>query len=74
MKKSIVIAGLSALILLGCATTYSRVELEKMAKDAVNRSFVERGIAKKERINQDAINDACSRAEYSNAALSGEMV
>ncbi len=67
MKKSIVIAGLSALILVGCATTYSSIELEKMAKDAVSRSFLERGIAKKERINQDAINDACSRAEYSNS-------
>jgi len=74
MKKSIVIAGLSGLILVGCATTYSSAELEKMAKDAVSRSFVERGIAKKERINQDAINDACSRAEYSNSPLSGEMV
>ena len=45
MKKSVVIAGLSALFVVGCATTYSSVELEKMAKDAVGRSFVERGIA-----------------------------
>jgi sulfur-oxidizing protein SoxX len=43
-----------------------------MAKDAVEKSFSERGIAKKERINQDAINLACTSAELSKTPLSGE--
>lgn len=75
MRKTLVLLwGSAALLLAGCATTYSALELEKMAKDAVGRSFSERGIAKKERINQDAINEACSRSEYAGTPLSGEMV
>lgn len=72
MKKStLIIAGLS-FVLTGCATMYSAAELDKMAKEAVEKSFVEKGIAKKERINQDAINLACTSAELSKIALSGE--
>ncbi|MFN5791208.1 MAG: sulfur oxidation c-type cytochrome SoxX, partial [Burkholderiales bacterium] len=72
MKKStLIIAGLS-FVLTGCATMYSAAELDKMAKEAVEKSFVEKGIAKKERINQDAINLACTSAELSKTALSGE--
>lgn len=74
MKKTTVVflSGL-ALAVAGCATAYNTAELEKMAKDAVSRSFSERGIAKKERINQDALNEACSKAEYSGTPLSGEV-
>ncbi len=75
MKKTpYLFLGAMALAVAGCATTYNTAELEKMAKDAVNRSFSERGIAKKERINQDAVNEACSRSEYASTPLSGEMV
>jgi L-cysteine S-thiosulfotransferase len=72
MKKStLIIAGLSV-VLAGCATMYSSAELDKMAKDAVERSFSEKGIAKKDRINQDAINVACSQAELTRTPLSGD--
>ncbi len=72
MKKStLVIAGLSV-VLAGCATMYSAAELDKMASDAVSRSFSEKGIAKKDRINQDAINVACSQAELTRTPLSGD--
>ena len=73
MKKTTIIMALSAIVLAGCATMYSTAELDKMARDAVQRSFSERGIAKKERINQDAINQACSEAELSGTPLSGEL-
>jgi sulfur-oxidizing protein SoxX len=72
MKKStLMIAGLSV-VLAGCATMYSAAELDKMANDAVARSFSEKGIAKKDRINQDAVNVACSQAELTRTPLSGE--
>jgi sulfur-oxidizing protein SoxX len=73
MKKTTIIVALSAIVLAGCATMYSSAELDKMARDAVQRSFSERGIAKKDRINQDAINLACSEAELSGTPLSGEL-
>ena len=73
MKKTTIIMALSAIVLAGCATMYSTAELDKMARDAVQRSFSERGIAKKERINQDAINQACSESELSGTPLSGEL-
>ena len=72
-KSSLVVTGL-AVLLAGCATMYSAADYEKMAKEAVARSFSEKGIAKKERINQDAINQACSQSEYAGTPLSGEMV
>jgi sulfur-oxidizing protein SoxX len=73
MKKStLMIAGLSV-VLAGCATMYSAAEYEKMAKDAVLASFSDKGIAKKDRVNQDAINAACSAAEMNKAPLSGEL-
>ena len=72
MKKStLVIAGLSV-VLAGCATMYSSAELDKMASDAVANSFSAKGIAKKERINQDALNLACSQADLTKTPLSGE--
>lgn len=73
MKKStLMIAGLSV-VLAGCATMYSAAEYEKMTKDAVFASFSEKGIAKKDRVNQDALNAACSAAEMNNAPLSGDL-
>ncbi len=74
MKKStLVIAGLSV-VLAGCATMYSSAELDKMASDAIQKSFAEKGIAKKERINQDALNVACSQADLTKTPLSGDAV
>jgi len=72
MKKStFIIVGLSV-VLTGCATMYSAAELEKMAKEAVEKSFSAKGIAKKERINQDAINLACTNAELSKTLEAAE--
>ena len=75
MNKSLLVSlGAVCLLVAGCATTYSAAEMEKMARDAVSRSFSEKGIAKKERINQDAINLACSQAEHSGTPLPGDVV
>lgn len=74
MKKSTLIIGALSFTLAGCATVYSSAELDKMARDAVQRSFSEKGIAKKDRINQDAVTLACSESELTKTPLSGELV
>ncbi len=73
MKKRLFIVAVLSIALVGCATMYSAAEYDKMAKDAVARSFSEKGIAKKERINQDDINTACSASELNRTPLSGEQ-
>jgi sulfur-oxidizing protein SoxX len=73
MKTSILaVTGLSA-VLAGCAAVYTAADYDRMAKEAVAASFSEKGIAKKDRINQDAINVACSQAERNGVPLAGDM-
>ena len=74
MKKStLAVAGLS-IVLAGCAGMYTAADYDRMSKEAVAKSFSEKGIAKKDRINQDAINLACTKAELTNTPLSGDAV
>ncbi len=74
MKKSLwVMSGLS-LVLAGCATMYSQADLDKMARESVEKSFSAKGIASKDRIKQDAVNLACSDSERTGTPLSGEVV
>jgi sulfur-oxidizing protein SoxX len=64
MKKRIYIALAAASVALaGCAGSYSAADYDKMAKDAVMKSFKERGQAKMEWLNQDSVNVACSQAD-----------
>jgi sulfur-oxidizing protein SoxX len=69
MKKSLLIVGGISLALVGCASMYSSAEYEKMAFEAIDRSFTAKGIAAKNRILQDEVNVACSKAEMMNADL-----
>jgi len=69
MKKSLLIVGGISLALVGCASMYSSAEYEKMAFEAIDRSFTTKGIAAKNRILQDEVNVACSKAEMMNADL-----
>jgi sulfur-oxidizing protein SoxX len=74
MKKSLwVMSGLS-LVLAGCATMYSQADLDKMARESVEKSFSAKGIASKDRIKQDSVNLACSQSEMTGTPLSGEVV
>ena len=64
MKKRIYIALAAASVALaGCAGSYSAADYDKMAKDAVMKSFKERGQAKMEWLNQDSVNVACTQAD-----------
>jgi len=73
MKKSLLIVGGISLALVGCASMYSSAEYEKMAFEAIDRSFTAKGIAAKDRILQDEVNVACSKAEMMNADLPPEV-
>jgi L-cysteine S-thiosulfotransferase len=64
MNKKIVLSAVaSAVVLAGCAGSYSSADLDKMTKEIVAKSFSEKGIAKLDRLNQDEINLACTQAE-----------
>ncbi|MGA1301781.1 MAG: sulfur oxidation c-type cytochrome SoxX, partial [Burkholderiaceae bacterium] len=70
MNKKIVLSAVaSAVVLAGCAGSYSSAELDKMTKEIVAKSFSEKGIAKLDRLNQDDINLACTQAELSGKDL-----
>ena len=62
MHKKTWILGLFGVAALagGCATTMSETEIGKRAADMLRASFSERGQAKLDRLNQDAIQAACS--------------
>ncbi len=70
MNKKIVLSAVaSAVVLAGCAGSYSSADLDKMTKEIVAKSFSEKGIAKLDRLNQDEINLACTQAELSGKDL-----
>ncbi len=68
-KTTIALVSASILAIAGCAQTYSAADLDKMAEDALKSSFKEKGIAKTDRLNQDAVNKACSAAEMAGKDL-----
>jgi len=60
MIKLILPAVGAAVLLAGCATGPSPAELDAMALKAIKGSFRDQGIAKVDRLNQDAGQQACS--------------
>jgi sulfur-oxidizing protein SoxX len=68
-KTTIALVSASILAIAGCAQTYSSADYDKMTADALKASFKERGIAKTDRLNQDAVNKACSSAEMAGKDL-----
>ena len=69
MKKSVLWVSAVSVVLAGCATVYSNADYEKMAAEAIDKSFTAKGIAAKDRIKQDAVNLECSRAELAGGDL-----
>lgn len=74
MKKLFIasIAGVGV-VLAGCAAGPSSSELDKMAIEMINKSFQEKGIAKIDRLNQDAINLACTNADIAGKDLDSKV-
>jgi sulfur-oxidizing protein SoxX len=70
MNKKLMLTAVAAAVgLVGCAGQYSTADYDKMTRDIVAKSFAEKGIAKLDRLNQDAVNLACTEAELSGKDL-----
>ncbi len=70
MNKKLMLTAVAAAVgLAGCAGQYSTADYDKMTRDIVAKSFGEKGIAKLDRLNQDAVNMACSEAELNGKDL-----
>ncbi|MFM1879941.1 MAG: hypothetical protein RLZZ344_175 [Pseudomonadota bacterium] len=63
----------TGVVLAGCAAGPSTAELDKMAIEMINKSFQEKGIAKLDRLNQDAINLACTNADIAGKDLDSSL-
>ncbi len=61
--RSMVLAALAAALVAGCASGPSPQELDAQAAAIMKASFRDQGIAKVDRLQQDASNAECSKAE-----------
>lgn len=70
MKKSLIaLAAPAVIVLAGCSASPSPAEYDKMTMEIVKQSFVERGIAKLDRLEQDEARRACWQSEVSGKPL-----
>jgi sulfur-oxidizing protein SoxX len=73
-KTTMVVCGLPlAWVLSACSTGPSSAEYDKMTADIIKASFVERGIAKLDRLEQDPANEACWAAAVSGKPLDEKL-
>ncbi|HEX2013129.1 MAG TPA: sulfur oxidation c-type cytochrome SoxX [Roseateles sp.] len=63
-----IFGGLTAAVLVGCASLPSEAELDAEAQAMVKRSFRAEGIAKLDRVEQDLAQQACSGEKQPDAA------
>jgi L-cysteine S-thiosulfotransferase len=75
MKKTLIALAVPALALaLGaCSSAPSSADYDKMTADIVKASFVERGIAKLDRLDQDMANRECAAAEVAGKVIDDKM-
>lgn len=70
MKKHLIaLAVPAALVLAGCTSSPSSADYDKMTMEVVKKSFIERGIAKLDRLEQDEARMACWQSEVSGKPL-----
>ncbi|MFN3611860.1 sulfur oxidation c-type cytochrome SoxX [Tepidimonas sp.] len=70
MKKSLIAwAAPAVIVLAGCSASPTPAEYDKMTMEIVKKSFVERGIAKLDRLEQDEARIACWQSEVSGKPL-----
>jgi sulfur-oxidizing protein SoxX len=67
--KTLRLALAASIGLVACASTPDPAALDRMASDAIHASFRDQGIAKLDRLDQDAIQRACSSDRAPDAAL-----
>ena len=71
LRKVVALAAVA--ILAGCATTPTPADYDKLALDIVRNSFRDQGEAKLDRLDQDALQQACSSATPPAAALASKL-
>ena len=67
------LAAAAVAIAAGCATTPAPVDYDKLALDMIRTSFRDQGEAKLDRLDQDALQQACSSATPPSAALASKL-
>ena len=63
----------AVVVAAGCATTPAPADYDKLALDIVRNSFRDQGEAKLDRLDQDAVQQACSSATPPAAALASKL-
>ena len=71
LRKVVALAAVA--ILAGCATTPTPADYDKLALDIVRNSFRDQGEAKLDRIDQDAVQQACSSVTPPADALTSKL-
>ena len=71
MKKSLIALAIPALALglTACSSAPSSADYDKMTQDVIKASFVERGIAKLDRLDQDMANKECAAADVAGKPI-----
>jgi sulfur-oxidizing protein SoxX len=72
-KLSFAVVAAAGTVVVGCATSPSPAELDAQAKTAIKSSFRDQGIAKIDRLDQDAVQQACSSDKPPNEALAEKI-
>jgi L-cysteine S-thiosulfotransferase len=75
MKKqhAFALSALAAVLVAGCASSPSSVDLDKLTADIVKASFTDKGIVKVAVITPEDINTACSAADVAGKPLNPDV-
>jgi len=75
MKKqhAFALSALAAVLVAGCASSPSSVDLDKLTADIVKASFTDKGIVKVAVITPEDINTACSAADVAGKPLATDV-
>ncbi len=71
--KTIRLAVIASAALAACASTPNPAALDQMAQATIRTSFRDQGIAKVDRLNQDAVQQACSAEQPPSEALARQL-
>jgi sulfur-oxidizing protein SoxX len=71
--KTIKLAVVASVALAACASTPDPATLDQMTRDTIHASFHDRGIAKVDRLNQDAVQKACSSDQPPSEAVARQL-
>ena len=73
LRPTAALAAVAVAIAAGCATTPAPADYDKLALDMVRNSFRDQGEAKLDRLDQDAVQQACSSATPPADALTSKL-